>query len=89
MPESSHPPAAITVSGEAGSTTCVAEGDGDTGVGVDISVDAFGPTGAVDACNDEGEIVAATSAPDGLAAPAQPAMARMITAITTSDLVIG
>ena len=49
----------------------------------------LGPMGAVDASSDEGEIVAAAPAPDGLAAPAQPAMARMIAAIATSDRVMG
>jgi hypothetical protein len=59
----------LTVSGDAGSITCAPEGE------------ALAAIGAVDAGSDEGEIVAATSAPDGLAAPTQPAMARMIAAI--------
>jgi hypothetical protein len=77
LPESSHPPAALTVSGEAGSTTCDGEGE------------AIGALGAVDACSDEGALVAATTADDGLAAPAQLTRAKTNIAIAAIDRFIG
>jgi hypothetical protein len=77
LPESSHPPAALTVSGDAGSITRDAEGE------------ALATIGAVDAGRDEGKLVAATPAPDGLAAPAQPATAMTIVTMATLDFIIG
>ena len=77
MPESSHPPALLTVSGDAGSITCDGEGE------------ALAAVGAVDAGSDEGELVAATPAPDGLAAPAQPTTAKTNTAIAAISRVTG
>jgi hypothetical protein len=74
LPESSHPPAALTESGDAGSITCAPDGNA---------------LGAVDAGSDEGALVAATPDPDRLAAPVQPAMTTMIAAIATNDRVIG
>lgn len=77
MPDSSHPPAALTVSGEAGSITC--DGDGDV----------LGVLGAVDTGSDDGAFGAARPAPDGLAAPAQPAMAKTKIAKAAIDRFMG
>jgi hypothetical protein len=67
----------LTVSGDAGSTTCLAEGE------------ALGAAETVDAGSDEGELVAATPRPDGLAAPAQPATTMTIAATAAIDRFIG
>jgi hypothetical protein len=77
LPESSHPPALLTLSGDAGSITCGREGE------------ALAAMGAVDAGSDEGELVAATPAPDGLAAPAQPTTAKTTIAIAAINRFIG
>jgi hypothetical protein len=56
-----------------------------------VSIDGRDVVDSVEAGDDdgEGELVAAMSEPDGLAAPAQPAMARMIAAIAALDRFIG
>jgi hypothetical protein len=66
----------LTVSGDEGSITCAPESE------------ALATLGAVDTGTDEGGLVAATPAPDGLAAPAQPTTAKTNTDIATIDRVI-
>jgi hypothetical protein len=60
-----------------------------SGIGLAASIDALGAVETVDAGSDEGELVAATPAPDGLAAPAQPTTAKTNTAIAAIDRFIG
>jgi hypothetical protein len=67
------------------SQTCVNA----SGIGVGASIDALGAVEMVDAGDDERELVAATPAPDGLAAPAQPTTAKMTAATAGIDRIIG
>lgn len=89
LPNSSHPPAALTVSGDAGSITC--DAGGEAGTGVDTSIDALAVTGAVGAGDDAGDCgdVTSCAGADGVPAPLQPASATAIATMATIDFIIG
>lgn len=89
MPESSHPPAGLTPSGEAGATTCDPEGEALGGI--DTSIDSLAATGAVGARGDVGDDgdVTPCSGGDEPGAPAQPATVMTIVRMATLDFIIG
>ena len=84
LPESSHPPAALTVSGDARSITF--DAGGDAGLGVDTSMDAVDATGALDPDDDGGPLVAATPAPGDPGLPPHPTSVTKIATIATINL---
>lgn len=87
MPESSHPPAALTVSGDAGSIMCDGEGEGCTGVAA--AIEGLGVEGTVEPGDDASKGVAMTLDADGVAAPPQPMATNMTATMATTDRIIG
>ena len=87
LPESSHPPPALTVSGEVGSIMC--DGEGEACIWVAAAIEGLCVWGIDEPSDDAGEGVVTTVDADGTAALLQPKTTTMTVTMAATDRVIG